>query len=102
MMTVQLHRPHVPRVIPHDMDEAVDTVQSSLPPVERLAYYAGLGALAALGIIEWPVAAAIGAGTMLAKRALKREAPAEHEHDGVRGRESAAEIPRRRKAAKAS
>jgi hypothetical protein len=102
MMTVQLHRPHVPRMIPHDVDEAVDTVQSTLPPVERLTYYAGLGALAALGIIEWPVAAAIGVGTMLAKRALKREAPAEHEHEGGRERAGAGEIPPRRKAARAS
>ncbi|GAA2101860.1 hypothetical protein GCM10009780_51980 [Actinomadura alba] len=55
------------------MGRAVSSAQSSLPPPERMAYYAGLGALAAFGVIEWPVAAAIGAGTILAKRALKKD-----------------------------
>jgi hypothetical protein len=70
LVTLQVRPPHIS---PHDMGEAVNSAQASLPPPERLAYYAGLGALAALGIIEWPVAVAIGAGTMLAKRALRRD-----------------------------
>jgi hypothetical protein len=32
-----------------------------LPPRDRLAYFAGLGVIAALGIVEWPVALVIGA-----------------------------------------
>ncbi|GGL17670.1 hypothetical protein [Planomonospora parontospora] len=40
----------------------------ALPSRERLAYYGGLGALAAFGLIEWPVAAAIGVGTVIARR----------------------------------
>src|SRR5919198_135860 len=39
----------------------------SLSPAE-LAYYAGLGVLAAVELIEWPVAVAVGAGTALARR----------------------------------
>lgn len=36
-----------------------------VPPPDRLAYFAGLGLLAALGVVEWPVAAVIGAGHLL-------------------------------------
>lgn len=39
-----------------------------LPPPERLAFYGGLGVAAVLGAIDWPVAAAIGLGTMIARR----------------------------------
>jgi hypothetical protein len=38
----------------------------SLSPAE-LAYYAGLGVLAVVELIEWPVALAVGAGTALAR-----------------------------------
>jgi hypothetical protein len=75
LVTVQVRAPHVPRVRPIGVGRAVSSVQSSLPPPERMAYYAGLGALAMFGVIEWPVAAAIGAGTILAKRALKKDGP---------------------------
>jgi hypothetical protein len=35
---------------------------------ERLLFYTGLAALGAVGVLEWPVAAAIAAGTYLAAR----------------------------------
>lgn len=38
-----------------------------LPAKGGLPLYAGLGALAAVGIVEWPVAAAAGAGYALAR-----------------------------------
>jgi hypothetical protein len=38
----------------------------SLSPAE-LAYYAGLGLLAVVEVIEWPVALVVGAGTALAR-----------------------------------
>ncbi|WP_433476480.1 hypothetical protein ACQPZP_05175 [Spirillospora sp. CA-142024] len=44
------------------------TMGGHLPPPERLAFYGGLGATAIFGIIDWPVAAAIGIGTILARR----------------------------------
>ena len=47
----------------------VDTVRTNLPSREEMAYYGGLGLLAALSVIEWPVAAAIGVGTVVAQRA---------------------------------
>ena len=35
---------------------------------DQAGFYAGLGALATLGVIEWPVAAAVGAGHWLLRR----------------------------------
>lgn len=43
-----------------------------LPPPDRLAFYGGLAAAAAIGILDWPVAAAVGLGTMVARRAAAR------------------------------
>jgi hypothetical protein len=37
-----------------------------LPPPEALAWLGGLATLTALGLLEWPVAAVIGAGHLLA------------------------------------
>jgi hypothetical protein len=37
----------------------------TLPPADELAFIGAVGALAALGAIEWPIAAAIGAGHVL-------------------------------------
>jgi hypothetical protein len=37
----------------------------AIPPPERVAYYAGMGALALIGVIEWPLALAIVAGHLL-------------------------------------
>jgi hypothetical protein len=47
---------------------AAQAVLSNLPPVERLLYYGGLGVLATVGILEWPVAAVVGAGVWVAGR----------------------------------
>ncbi|GGO09522.1 hypothetical protein [Microbispora bryophytorum] len=71
----EMHLPHVgmPHISGRDVGHAVDVARTFLPPPERIMYYGGLGALAALGILEWPVAAAIGAGTMIAQRTRGRE-----------------------------
>lgn len=37
----------------------------AVPPPDKLAYYAGVGVLAAFGVLEWPVAGAIVAGHVL-------------------------------------
>jgi hypothetical protein len=44
------------------------TVARRLPQSGRLLYYIGLGALAALDVVAWPVAAAIGGGVWIASR----------------------------------
>ncbi|MGC4744963.1 hypothetical protein ACLQ28_04785 [Micromonospora sp. DT201] len=38
----------------------------AVPPPDKIAYYAGLGVLAALQVIEWPIAVVITAGHLLA------------------------------------
>ncbi|MEV4117431.1 hypothetical protein [Micromonospora sp. NPDC049645] len=38
----------------------------AVPPPDKVAYYAGLGMLAALQVIEWPIAVVITAGHLLA------------------------------------
>ncbi|MET7864445.1 hypothetical protein [Micromonospora taraxaci] len=38
----------------------------ALPPPDKVVYYAGLGVLAALQVIEWPIALVITAGHVLA------------------------------------
>jgi hypothetical protein len=73
MITLKVRKPELPSMhlpdVGRDVGHAVDTVKTFLPPPERIMYYGGLGVLAAVGMIEWPVAAAIGVGTMIAQRA---------------------------------
>lgn len=46
-----------------------------VPPPDQLAFYGALGTLAAIGLIDWPVAAAIGVGQVVVARHLA-ETPA--------------------------
>lgn len=41
------------------------TAGRTRPGLEHLAFYAGIGAVAALGMMEWPVVAALVAGHLL-------------------------------------
>jgi hypothetical protein len=50
------------------VEDAGRVVAGYLPPADRLAFYGGLGVAAVLGAIDWPVAAAIGIGTMIARK----------------------------------
>jgi hypothetical protein len=70
-VTLQFRRPdlHLPRFGQREAGEAAGAVAAtarSLSPAE-LAYYAGLGLLAVVELIEWPVALAVGVGTALAR-----------------------------------
>lgn len=48
----------------------------AVPPPDQLAFYGALGALAAGGLIDWPVALAIGVGqVVLARHFSDRSAP---------------------------
>jgi hypothetical protein len=51
---------------------AAQTVRANLPSTERMLYYGGLGVLATVGALEWPVAAALGVGVWVAGRADRR------------------------------
>jgi hypothetical protein len=42
----------------------------AVPPPDKIAYYAGVGVLAAVGEIEWPLALVITAGHLLADQHL--------------------------------
>ena len=42
-------------------------IKVNLPPVDKLAFYAGLGGAAALGVLEWPVATVTALGHLLSE-----------------------------------
>ena len=60
-----------------------------VPPPDQLAFFGALGALAAVGLIEWPVALAIGAGQAVVARHLDERsaaqpaAPSAGDHDAA-------------------
>jgi hypothetical protein len=61
----------VPDVHPPSLEElgwAVDGARSILPSGKSMMFFGGLAATAIAGVIEWPVAAAIGVGTALASK----------------------------------
>ena len=64
-----------------DQDDASGLVQRAkklparLPPPDQLALYGALGVLAALSVINWPVALAIGAGTAVVARRVNARSP---------------------------
>lgn len=90
LVTAELHAPHLPRphlAVPHvsvprpsiptlpgrrQMTDLGRGVSSLLPPKDQLALYGGLGAAAALGLLDWPVAAAVAAGTAVARHGTLR------------------------------
>jgi hypothetical protein len=49
----------------HRLLVTVDHTKVELPPIEQLAFYAGLGLLVGVGLMEPPVAVAIGVGHAL-------------------------------------
>lgn len=60
---------HTKRVsVPGKMGQARRTMTGQLRPSGRLLFYGGLVAVAAFGVIDWPVAAAVGIGTVVARR----------------------------------
>lgn len=91
---------HVPIGAPvptgHDIAEAGRAVSSYLPPPSRLGYYAGLGVLAAAGVIEWPIAAAIGVGVAVAGLPRREEASSQRgSGDSTQAERSRGATPRR-------
>jgi len=51
---------------------------SVVPPTGQLLYYGGLGLLALVGVLEWPVAAVAGLGVFVASRSWQRSGPADN------------------------
>ncbi|MER5643017.1 hypothetical protein [Streptosporangium sp. NPDC002524] len=54
------------RPSPHITVPVIGTL--TLPPPNRLVFYGVLGALGALGVIEWPVALVVGVGHYLSEQ----------------------------------
>jgi hypothetical protein len=52
---------------------AAQAARANLPPADRLLYYGGVGAMALLGVLEWPVAVVAAAGLWIASRAAERQ-----------------------------
>jgi hypothetical protein len=71
---------------------AVGMVRGRVPVPRRLVYYGALGVMAAVGALEWPVAAAIGAGVWVTGRTVQRSGPSE----GARAETGAAPTSRMR------
>ncbi|MBQ0924035.1 hypothetical protein KBO27_08785 [Saccharopolyspora endophytica] len=70
-VTAQLHTTHIPLPeIPgrNEVASTVTAVRGALPSRDQLLFYSGLTAAAALSVIEWPVAAAIGIGAAVVQR----------------------------------
>lgn len=65
-MSAEFRAPKVPK--PGQLVQAAGAATSLLPSRDRLLYYGGLGTAAVLGVIEWPVAVAIGAGLAIVQR----------------------------------
>jgi hypothetical protein len=62
----RLHMPAIPS--PREAVRVADEATSFLHPRSRLLYYGGLGVAAAVGVIDWPVAIAVGAGVAVAQK----------------------------------
>jgi hypothetical protein len=59
---------HVPKPNMSYVSDAGQAMVGFLPPPGRLAFYGGLGLAAVVGVLDWPVAAAIGIGAVVARR----------------------------------
>jgi hypothetical protein len=70
VLTPHMKVVHVPGM--SYVEDAGRVVAGYLPPPDRLAFYGGLGLAAVLGAIDWPVAAAIGIGTVIARKTGRR------------------------------
>jgi hypothetical protein len=49
----------------HRVVVSVETTEVETPPLEHLAFYAGLGVMVGVGLVELPIAAALGIGHAL-------------------------------------
>lgn len=72
----------------------------AVPPPDQLAFYGVVGGLAALGLIDWPVAIAIGVGQAVVARHFNDQRPAaEPKSLGAAEVKGAAPAPKARKTA---
>ncbi|MFC7340399.1 hypothetical protein [Saccharopolyspora griseoalba] len=75
-VTAQLHTLQIPFPgLPgrENLTSTAAAVRDQLPSRNQLLFYGGLTAAAALSVIEWPVAAAIGIGTAVVQRSAQHD-----------------------------
>jgi hypothetical protein len=80
---LSVYRLHVPAPGVPTVGEAGRAAASHVHVPGRVAFYGGLGAAAVFGVIEWPVAAAIGLGTAVARRARSQARPGSETSEGA-------------------
>ncbi|MFH8803568.1 hypothetical protein ACH4F6_28840 [Streptomyces sp. NPDC017936] len=78
---LHMHTAHprvsIPYVTPGDMFTGARSATSKLPSMRKMAFYGALGGMAALEVLEWPVALAIGAATEVITREQRQRAARE-------------------------
>lgn len=78
LTSLQIRIPPLPQVGIPDIAAAAEKIRAAMPPAPELAYFAGLGLLGLFSVIDWPVALAVGAGTVIAQqvdwKSLRRDA----------------------------
>jgi hypothetical protein len=80
----------IPYITRDDVTSTARAATSRVPGVasgKDLVFYGGLTAMAAVGVLEWPVALAVGGATWMVRSGRARERGAETtvEHDGEGG-----------------
>ncbi|GAB3689760.1 hypothetical protein [Saccharopolyspora tripterygii] len=74
LRTAQISLPDLPELPGREnLTSTVTAVRSALPSRDQLLFYSGLTAAAALSVIEWPVAAAIGIGAAVVRRSANQD-----------------------------
>jgi hypothetical protein len=74
-LTAQFRAPDVHLPSRDELAGVARGARSFLPSKGPALFYGGLAVTAAIGAIEWPVAAAIGVGTALARRGAANPEP---------------------------
>jgi len=82
----ELPKPAVLRTNAAVLDRPLHLGPVALPAPSKTLYYAGLGALAVAEVVEWPIVAAIAAGTYIAQHTRSDRPAVPHlEHHEVSG-----------------
>jgi hypothetical protein len=68
-VTAQFRMPDMRTPSREELEAAARGVRSMMPSRKSMLFYGGLALSAAAGVIQWPVATAIGVGNALASRA---------------------------------
>ena len=74
-VTAQFRAPELRVPTREDLDTAARSARSMLPSGRSALFYGGLAVTAVVGIIEWPVAVAVGVGTALASQGAANPTP---------------------------